>query len=113
MKRLGLVGIALVGLAANASGQQSAGGKDEVPSDYKPPKGMCRIWLKDVPPKQQPAPTDCAAAVKNVPQNGRVIFGDTEAAKKSRTELPKDAKGYAGKKGSPPVVIPKKPPVAR
>jgi hypothetical protein len=109
MKRLGLIGLALVGLAATASGQQSPVTKEEVPTEYKPPKGMCRIWLKDVPAKQQPAPTDCAAAVKNVPQNGRVIFGDTEEVKKTKVEAPKDAKGYAGKAGPPPVVV-KKPP---
>jgi hypothetical protein len=37
---------------------------------------MCRIWLDGVPPGQQPAPTDCATAVRNRPANGRVIFGD-------------------------------------
>jgi hypothetical protein len=112
MKRLGLLGLALVGLAATASAQQAPTTKDEMPAEYRPPKGMCRIWLKDVPAKQQPAPTDCAAAVKNVPQNGRVVFGDSEEDKKGKvvkTEVPKDAKGYAGK-SSPPVVVPKKPP---
>src|SRR5215211_1743521 len=84
MMRLGLIGIALIALAATASGQQPPATKDDVPAEYKPPKGMCRIWLKDVPSKQQPAPTDCAAAVKNVPQNGRVIFGDTEEVKKTK-----------------------------
>jgi hypothetical protein len=37
---------------------------------------MCRIWLNDVPAAQQPAPTDCASAVRNRPAKGRVIFGD-------------------------------------
>lgn len=113
MKRLGLVGLCLVGLAATASGQQPPAGKDEVPAEYRPPKGMCRIWLKDVPAKQQPAPTECAAAVKNVPQNGRVVFGDTEDDKKAKgkTEVPKDAKGFSGKSAPPPVVVPKKPPL--
>jgi len=37
---------------------------------------MCRIWIDNVPPEQQPAPTDCASAVKNRPLNARVIFGD-------------------------------------
>jgi hypothetical protein len=93
---------------------QSAGQSAEVPDEYRPPKGMCRIWLKDVPPKQQPAPTDCAAAVKNVPSNGRVIFGD--AVEKGKKEPPKDvpgdAKGFTGKT-PPPRLIPKKPPVLR
>jgi len=113
MKRLGLIGVGLVGLAATASGQQSAASKDEMPAEYRPPKGMCRIWLKDVPAKQQPAPTECAAAVKNVPQNGRVVFGDTEEDKKARAkiEAPKDAKGFTGKSAPPPVIVPKKPPL--
>ena len=50
-----------------------------IPADSRPPAGMCRIWLDDVPAGQQPAPTDCATAVKNKPQNGRVIFGDDYA----------------------------------
>jgi hypothetical protein len=110
MKRLGLIGLALVGIAASASAQQSpASGKEEIPAEYKPPKGMCRIWLKDVPAKQQPAPTDCAAAVKNVPQNGRVIFGDVED-KKSKDTLPENAKGLTGKGSAPPALLKKKPP---
>jgi hypothetical protein len=110
MKRLGLIGLALVGAAATASAQQQAvPPKEEIPTEHKPPKGMCRIWLKDVPAKQQPAPTDCAAAVKNVPQNGRVIFGDAAGSQKVKGEVPKDAKGYSGKTPPPPVVI-KKPP---
>src|SRR3954447_11885333 len=47
-----------------------------VPPGFLPPAGMCRIWINDVPPGQQPAPTDCASAVRNRPSNGRVIFGD-------------------------------------
>jgi hypothetical protein len=62
-----------VGLAGTAHAQQRDG---DVPKDYRPPKGMCRIWLNDVPAKQQPAPTDCATAVRNRPSNGKVLFGD-------------------------------------
>jgi len=60
------------GLAGSAHAQQ----RGEVPKEYRPPKGMCRIWLDDVPAKQQPAPTDCPTAVRNRPSNGKVIFGD-------------------------------------
>ena len=42
----------------------------------RPPMGMCRIWLDGVPAAQQPAPTDCATAVRNRPVNGRVLFPD-------------------------------------
>ncbi len=47
---------------------------------------MCRIWLDKVPPKQQPAPTDCPTAVKNKPPNGRVIFGDDYVEKGKKPE---------------------------
>ena len=47
-----------------------------VPPAYRPPAGMCRIWIEGVPASQQPAPTDCVSAVRNRPVNGYVIFGD-------------------------------------
>ncbi|MDQ6718605.1 MAG: hypothetical protein M3Z17_09710 [Gemmatimonadota bacterium] len=53
--------------------------KIAVPPGFAPPTGMCRIWIDGVPADQQPAPTDCATAVKNRPLNGRVIFSDEEA----------------------------------
>ena len=49
---------------------------DSIPKQYRPPAGLCRIWIDGVPPAQQPAPTDCATAVKNKPSNGRVIYGE-------------------------------------
>jgi hypothetical protein len=61
------------GLAGVAHAQQKGG---DVPKEYRPPRGMCRIWLDDVPARQQPAPTDCPTAVRNRPSNGKVVFGD-------------------------------------
>ena len=63
-----------------------------LPPGFAPPNGMCRIWIAGVPAEQQPAPTDCATAVKNRPLNGRVIFSDEKATspkpskKKSKDE---------------------------
>jgi hypothetical protein len=63
-----------------------------LPPGFAPPNGMCRIWIEGVPAEQQPAPTDCATAVKNRPLNGRVIFSDEKATspkpskKKSKDE---------------------------
>lgn len=77
-----------VGLAGVAHAQK---GEDDVPKAYLPPAGMCRIWLDKVPPKQQPAPTDCATAVRNRPSNGRVLFGDDYVDKREKgqkKELP-------------------------
>ena len=50
--------------------------KPAVPRTHLPPPGMCRIWLDNVPPAQQPAPTDCASAVRNLPRNARLIYND-------------------------------------
>ena len=50
---------------------------DEVPREYEPPAGLCRVWVDGVPADRQPAPTDCATAVRNRPNNARVIFGPT------------------------------------
>lgn len=60
-------------LAGVAHAQQ---GEEEVPKAYRPPKGMCRIWLDKVPARQQPAPTDCPTAVRNRPSKAKVLFGD-------------------------------------
>jgi len=61
-----------------------------VPPAYRPPAGMCRIWIEGVPASQQPAPTDCVTAVRNRPVNGYVIFGDK--APKRSNEKPKKGK---------------------
>ena len=62
----------------NPRAQQSQTQRREqiVPPGFYPPAGMCRIWVNDVPAAQQPAPTDCASAVRNRPSNGKVLFGD-------------------------------------
>jgi hypothetical protein len=67
--------------------------KVSIPRAYLPPKGLCRIWIDSVPPRQQPAPTDCATAIRNKPQNGRVIFSEKDRA----SEKDDDRKG----KGKP------------
>src|SRR5438270_6683716 len=70
-------------LAGTAHAQQR---DDDVPKAYRPPPGMCRIWLDKVPAKQQPAPTNCPTAVKNKPANGRVIFGDDYVEKGKKAD---------------------------
>ena len=65
-----------VAVAAPLSAQGNGTKAGRIPPGQRPPAGMCRIWLDGVPPGQQPAPTDCATAVRNRPANGRVIFGD-------------------------------------
>ncbi|MEX2110570.1 MAG: hypothetical protein WD802_08205 [Gemmatimonadaceae bacterium] len=57
-----------------------------VPKGYAPPSGMCRIWINDVPASKQPAPTDCASAVRNRPANGKVLFGDDPSKAKGKSK---------------------------
>ena len=83
--------------------------KADIPAAARPPAGMCRIWLDNVPPAQQPAPTDCATAVRNRPENGRVIFGDDYVAPKRGDSTKKPApalNGFApsGKKKPSPII---------
>lgn len=59
-----------------------------VPKAYLPPPGMCRIWVDNVPAARQPAPTDCATAIRNRPPNARVVF---PAGKDGRSARPKGA----------------------
>jgi len=73
-----------VAVAAPLSAQGNGTKAGRIPPGQRPPAGMCRIWLDGVPPGQQPAPTDCATAVRNRPANGRVIFGDDYADGKTK-----------------------------
>jgi len=67
--------------------QEKAAQKDApVPKAYLPPAGMCRVWVDNVPAGRQPAPTDCATAIRNRPPNARVIF---PAGKGGRSSEPK------------------------
>jgi hypothetical protein len=77
---MALTGVLLAAAPVAAQGGPPIKGgkaeKSEIPEGHKPPAGLCRIWLSGVPAGQQPAPTDCASAVRNRPGNGRVIFGE-------------------------------------
>lgn len=75
-----------------APATQSQSFQQIVPPGFFPPAGMCRIWINGVPAGQQPAPTDCASAVKNRPANGRVLFGDDPPkTKKGKTDKSKSS----------------------
>jgi hypothetical protein len=110
--------VVAVGLAlGSASAQAQRGGGpavDSIPKAYRPPAGMCRVWLPGVPPGKQPAPTDCATAVRNRPANGRIIFGDSTSApgraipQPGRTTVPA-VPPVVPPVGAPPTATPPRP----
>ncbi len=90
-------------LAATAQAQRSRSASQAVPPNQRPPAGMCRIWLDGVPPARQPAPTDCASALRNRPAKGQVIFGDDYAHPDSGREADDVPNGDQGLKGVAPL----------
>src|SRR5687767_5600854 len=82
-----LIGVVAFGTPSVVESQERGRGektRTDIPASMRPPAGMCRIWLDDVPAAQQPAPTDCASAVRSRPAKGRVIFGDDYVSKKGK-----------------------------
>ena len=72
---MAMAGVAALALAAGSAEAQGRRDSQGIPPGHLPPAGMCRIWLDDVPPGRQPAPTSCAEAERRAPRDARVIYG--------------------------------------
>ncbi|MCU0633651.1 MAG: hypothetical protein MUE41_02155 [Gemmatimonadaceae bacterium] len=103
-----MVAVASVACVAHAAAAQAPRARvtDSIPAEYLPPAGLCRVWLDNVPPAQQPAPVECAIAVRSRPENGRVVYGasandDRGRSKKDPNKLPPGVKALDGKGTSP------------
>jgi hypothetical protein len=59
----------------------------DIPPSERPPPGMCRVWLNNVPANSQPAPTSCSKAIQMHPPNGHVIFGE-DGRRPTATRVP-------------------------
>ncbi len=71
-----IVSIVLLAPAAHVlAAQDTREPQSRVPTSFTPPAGLCRLWIDGVPASQQPAPTDCANAIRNRPTNSTVVFG--------------------------------------
>ena len=83
-----LAAMTALSLAAPCGGSLAAQDRSKdtrstlVPESAMPPAGMCRVWLRDIPERQQPAPTDCATAIRTMPRDAMVLFGDLKRAAK-------------------------------
>lgn len=103
-----LVASALAVTVAEAqatSAASSGSAVPDIPKEYVPPAGMCRIWLDAVPAAQQPAPTECSIAVRNKPPNGKVVYGPKKGAASSKAieNLPIKRFDNKAKTGLPPI----------
>jgi hypothetical protein len=76
MKSFSAIAACALLIASAAQAQRPKSESKTVPPNLRPPAGMCRIWLDGVPASRQPAPTDCASALRNRPARGQVLFGD-------------------------------------
>jgi hypothetical protein len=103
-----LASLAALPLGAQEKSTKETKAANTVPQSAQPPAGLCRVWLENVPASQQPAPTDCATAIKNRPQNAKIVFGNLrdEAAKppqKSNTAPSQNRiSGWPVRQGDPP-----------
>ncbi len=68
-----------------------------MPDSFTPPAGLCRLWISGVPASQQPAPTDCASAIRNRPSNAAVVFGPQLRGESM------ELRPFAGRSGQSPV----------
>lgn len=94
-----------------AAAPLAAQSRDSIAREHRPPPGMCRIWLDDVPANRQPEPTDCPTAIRRRPPNGRVIFGE-EVRRNAREEpakLPEGVRSLRERERDPKKKDEKKP----
>lgn len=92
MKHLAVL---FAGLAISTTAVQAQNSPSAVPESHRPPAGMCRIWIDGVPPTHQPAPTDCATAIRKRPMNARVVFGNDAPSANAPANAPANVPGSA------------------
>jgi hypothetical protein len=68
--------LATAGITTAAAAQGRGRNATGYPPGFRPPPGMCRVWIEGVPPGHQPGVTDCVTARASAPYNSRVIYGD-------------------------------------
>jgi len=55
-----------------------------IPPEYMPPPGKCRIWFPGRPPERQPPPGECADLERQVPLNTWLLRGAEDQSGKSQ-----------------------------
>lgn len=92
-------------LSSAVAAQDPRGQQPRMPDSFTPPSGLCRLWISGVPASQQPAPTDCASAIRNRPSNAAVVFGPQRRGESM------EMRPFSGRAGQPRVRQPEVRPV--
>ncbi|MFA6167763.1 MAG: hypothetical protein WC700_14175 [Gemmatimonadaceae bacterium] len=83
-------------LSSAVAAQDPRAQQPRMPESFTPPSGLCRLWISGVPASQQPAPTDCASAIRNRPSNASVVFGP------QRRDESREMRPFTGRAGQSP-----------
>jgi hypothetical protein len=102
-----LAALAALPLSGQETSTKETKAANGVPKSAQPPAGLCQVWLENVPVGQQPAPTDCATAIKNRPNNAHIVFGkltgeDAKSPLKTTTASPARQSGWTNRVADPP-----------
>ena len=81
--------------------QRDAQLEASVPAEYAPPAGMCRLWVRGVPADRQPAPTECAKAVRVRSPNSQIVFGKSKPTTGAAVGVPVAGGGGGGSLAEP------------
>lgn len=75
MRKIALTLIVAGAAFATEASSQVIVRANAVPPGQRPPDGMCRVWIENVPAGRQPRATNCATAQATAPLNSRIIVG--------------------------------------
>ncbi|QRN97917.1 hypothetical protein JRI60_02210 [Archangium violaceum] len=77
-----------------------------VPPDRVPPKGLCRIWYRGLPPDRQPASMTCARAHQTARAHGGLVIIATSPRSFQTGEVAATDYGPVDFSGVPPDRLP-------
>lgn len=77
MRRIAFMILLLSTAACEQVGEQPEYYLDppNIPQQFMPPRGQCRVWHSNVRPELQPPPGECGVLKNNVPKGAILIWG--------------------------------------
>ncbi|MBC7789913.1 MAG: hypothetical protein H7Z74_08195 [Anaerolineae bacterium] len=89
-----IVSLAAAAAFANPAEAQRRDRGENIPAEYRPPAGQCRIWIDGIAPGLQPKPTSCEAAERAARENTHIIYGSQVQFPSSQTSGSSQAGGW-------------------